>query len=213
MSYRYYYPYESHDLNYPYSSNQSSNNNPNNNTISGTNIGSTNQFNQEYDNRFRSSMSSFSQNYYEPSPYYLHHDNEELSHYLYEERRKNMELNAKVDGCNNDIIALSKKFESKANDYNELTVKFQQSEQIRTEQHKLIEQLQKELDILREKVIKDDNEEVENVFQNNQAVDKNKNENNGKKDTGKPGKKNVESTKNVAKLRAKTPSKTSTKKK
>lgn len=80
---------------------------------------------------------------------YLHYENEQLCHFLNEEKMRNRELSEKIAKCSEEIDKLSKNFENKAYDYNELINRFRQSEQICKEQSRLIESLQKEIDVLR----------------------------------------------------------------
>ena len=88
----------------------------------------------------------------EHSPYFLEFENDELAHSLYHEKRANQELVEILDNNKYELNNITRRYDSKVDEYNSLALKYEQSEQIRLEQARLITSLQKELETLREKM-------------------------------------------------------------
>ena len=107
--------------------------------------------------------------YFDHSPYFLEFENDELAHSLFEEKRANRELLSILDSNKYELEKISKNYDSKIDEYNALARKYEQSEQIRSQQASLIGSLENELKELREKVKnmeleqKEDEDEVESV--------------------------------------------------
>lgn len=84
--------------------------------------------------------------------YFLEFENEELAHSLQEEKRVNRDLTNILNSNNYELDIIRNNYENKIEDFNALSAKYHQSEQIRLNQENLISSLEKELESLKEKV-------------------------------------------------------------
>lgn len=88
---------------------------------------------------------SIQRTYSEHSPYYLELENEELCRALNEEKRMNRELLNVVNSNRYETDNVSRRYEDKVYQFNELVNKLEQSERIRAQQSDLIVSLEQEM--------------------------------------------------------------------
>lgn len=101
--------------------------------------------------------------YYQPevdeqSTYYLSIQNSELNSALYEEKRQNRELSGQLNFKISEAEAVGTKLKIKSDELDSLKIRYEQSEQIRQEQSKLIDSMQKEIENIKKKLAEKDQE-------------------------------------------------------
>ncbi len=90
----------------------------------------------------------------EPSNYFLQLQNEDLANSLLYEQRARAELDDLLHKRTNEVDAIKSSNELKDKEIASLRYQYEESEKMRKDQSKFIESLQKEIDELREKMIK-----------------------------------------------------------
>lgn len=90
------------------------------------------------------------------SIYYIKRQNSELKSTLYEEIRQNEEVSKKLKDKINELETIGKKLKNKTEEFDSFQISYNQSEQIRQEQAKLIESMKAEIEVIKKKLEKDE---------------------------------------------------------